>query len=106
MPYLSFDKFSNLMRNELYTVVRSDADISKGVFPEDQGLSGNRIFLWDNYKDLIVFDTSDMIKLKVIIPDQVKHRQLLKCVGATYSLPYLKNTWPIEEMLHTPVYAE
>lgn len=106
MSDLSFTKTSGIYNGRFFTVAMPDTDISLGIFPEDQGLSPNRVFLWDSYKDLIQFENTDLVQYRVILPDDVRFGNLTKCVGSVYSLPYIKSTWRVEKITTPPRFVE
>lgn len=106
MSDLSFSKTSGIYNGRFYTVMKPTTDLSKGIFPEDQGLSQNRVFLWDSYKDLVQFDTTDLVQVRVLLPEDVRYGNLTKCVGSVYSLPSIKSSWPIEKISIPPAYVE
>jgi len=103
---LSFTKTSDLYHNKLYTVIPRGVNIKLGIFPDDQGFSKKAVLLWDNARELIRFSQEKFKMLEVIIPDDVKHKELHKVLNAVYSLPFISNKWQIEEIKDPPQYVQ
>jgi len=101
-------KNAGIYNSELFTVFSKDININslQEILPEHQGMSSNRIFLWDTEKDLILFPDEQFNKFKVHLPDKVKYYKLLKCVCSVYSLPKLQINWVKEISMGDSVYVE
>ena len=106
LPEAKPSKEANLWRNILYTVVPKDHNLSLGILPEDQQFHTNYVFLWDDYTSLVVFPESKWDKVKVIIPDSVKHNGLTKLPGDAYAVHTVPNTWPMSLQPNRPFHVE
>ena len=103
---LKFTKTSDIYFNRLYTVIPKDASFEQGVFPKDQGFNDKYVFLWNDYYDLVQFNQDKWKKISVVIPQNIKYSSLHKLVGSAFTLPYLSNTWEIQEETSAPRYAK
>jgi hypothetical protein len=100
-------KSADLYHNKLFTVLPKNHDPKLGVLPEDQGFSRKYVFLWDTYRDLVVFPEDKWKRYLVEVPPEVKHNgQLTKLPGNAYALPQIPNTWNIEEQKMVTRYVE
>lgn len=96
----------SIYHREFFTVIKKGADISNGVYPEHQQMSINKLFLWDNYNDLLFFPSEDFDRLSVILPHTAIINLLVKIAGSGYYIPYLKPTWKIKLNPKSPYFVE
>lgn len=101
-------KKAGIYNSELFTVLPRNIDVNNlsEVLPEHQGMSFNRVFLWDSEKDLILFSYENFNKFRVHLPDKIKHYKLQRCVCSIYSLPKLQVGWMEELSAAYSLYVE
>ena len=95
---------ADLYHDKVFTVIPKDADEKLGIFPEDQGFSDKRVFVWDNYQSLLKFSDEDWKKFEVTLPPGSRHHLLTPLVGGAYTLKMIPNTWKLEEQKSRPRY--
>jgi hypothetical protein len=101
---LKLDKTADLYFDKVYTVIPKDMELNQGIFPEDQKFSPKYVFLWDNWRDLVMFPGNKWKKVTVYLPHEVKFSELTRIPGNGYGIKYIPNTWKIEEQEFTPQY--
>jgi hypothetical protein len=103
---LSLTHQSDLYHDKLFTVIPKDLPLNQGILPEDQRFSKKYVFLWDNYRDLVKFDEGQWKKVSVLLPHNIKFNELTRIPADGYGLPFIPNTWQIEEYTSQPQYQE